>query len=422
MTAPGTATAARGSCFAFYALRLTSQLGQAMAYASLLYLGGSSGEAALGLSAVLIGMMAGAVLFGVPGGALADAVGPPRALLLGAILRGAAIALALVLPHEPPAILAVAFVYSAVSQLFSPAEMAMLRLLGAHPARGHALLLALQFGAHGAGLGLASALIVAGHVDAALAAASSLYGVVVLLAARLQGVPRPEPVGTRRPSLRPLAAIVRTRRSAAEAAAVLVYNDLATKCLAVTAPVYIFDGLGLRGISLAWLGVPAALGVLAGSIWAMRTPSAERMLRGMRTLLLATALALGALAGLAEGPLPSLPWSADTSLLPISGASLLLGAAFGAFPIGGRAVLSSTLPAFVQARAFAAQASLSDLVVIGPLAGTGAGVAALGPRLAFAAVAGIALLLFLVLEYGGALVQWARPVLSARRSSAPVQS
>lgn len=414
-----------GARAAFYALRLSSQFGQSLAYAVFFYLGGSSGETALGLSSVLLGMMAGAVLLGVPGGAVADSLGPPRALVLGATLRGAAITLPLFLPHTALGILAAAFAYSAVSQIFSPAELAMLRVLRAHPARGHAALLALQFAAHGGGLVLASGLILSRGVGAAILAGCAVYGVAVLLAVVLR---RSAPgCGERAPriSLRPLVAAFRTRPAAAEATALLVYNDLATKCLAVTAPVYVFEALGLRGAALATLGAPAALGVLGGSVWAIRSGGSERALRGMRTLLLGTALALAALAGLSEDvPLPSIAGApAPVPVLVLAGgASLLLGSAFGAFPIAGRAVLSAVLPLPVQARAFAAQASLSDLVVLLPLAGTGIGVTAMGPRVAFAGVAGAALLLFVLLEYGGPLLRWLRPVLAARRRSAAVRT
>lgn len=413
---------ARRRAAAFYGVRAASQFGQSLALAGLFVLAGTSAHMAWGLSSVFVGMMAGAIIFGLPGGALADHLGPGRALVLGAALRLAAIGGALLVVSQPTFVMAASFAYSAASQVFSPAELALVAAI--HPgraARAHGVLIAAQYVCHGLGAALAPLLFLLWGPSAAILAAAAVYAAVVALSlvlarevARAGGEYR---VPTRAAfALRHVAEFFLRRKPAGQAVLALVFNDLATKCLMVAAPVYLHRELGLARAELAFLAGPAAVGVVAGSLWAMRSARGSAAVSAVRAAVAGATVGLVALAGLSDGLAAALAL-VPSDLAPLTEpgtarlavafpVALLLGAAFGTAPIAGRAALSELTPRTLQARAFAAQASLSDLVVLAPLIGAGMGVEAVGARLAFAVVAGFGLVVLLLFE-SAKLRRWA---------------
>lgn len=410
----------------FYVIRGLSQFGQSLVLAGLLVVAGTSDHMAWGLSSVFVGMMAGAILFGLLGGALADRLGPARALVLGSLLRLAAILLAYGVVRHPEFVMAASFAYSAASQLYSPAELALVSALDpGRAARAHGMLLALQYGCQGAGAAAAPLLFLLWGPQAAVLAGAGVYvgvsGLALVLARAVRRRGADYHVPTRSAfAFQQVVAFFLRRRPAGEAALALVFNDLATKCLMVAAPVYLRRELGLAEGQVGLLAGPAALGVLAGSWWAVRSARGPTAVARARTAVVAATVGLVALSGLADGVAravtlvpDSLGPHADAALVrtavafPVAG---LLGAAFGLAPIAGRAALSELTPRGLQARAFATQATLSDLVVIAPLLGSGIGVELLGARLAFAFVAAAGLAVLVVLE-GARLRRWARATL-----------
>lgn len=413
-------TQARRPTVAFYSVRAASQFGQSLALAGLFILGGTGEHLAWGLSSVFAGMMAGAVLFALPGGALADRLGPARALVGGALLRLAAIAGALTVVPHPEYVAVSAFLYSAASQLFSPAEMAL--VAATHPgtaSRAHGFLVAAQYACHGLGLALAPPLVVLWGVGAAFLAGAAVYVAVVpmslVLARHVARSGNDYRVSTRAAFALPrIAEFFRRRKAAGQAALALVFNDLATKCLMVAAPVYLYRELGLARHELALLAGPAAFGVLAGSLWAMRWARGPGAVAAARAAVAGTTIGLVALAGISDGLAAAFALGRsyafvvhpDTVRVAVAfPVALLLGTAFGIAPIAGRAALSELTPRSLQGRVFAAQSALSDLVVLVPLFGAGIGVEAYGARLAFAMVAGVGLLLMLLFE-GPRLRRW----------------
>ncbi|MDW8047136.1 MAG: MFS transporter [Chloroflexota bacterium] len=417
---------ARRRAAAFYGVRAASQFGQSLALAGLFVLAGTSAHMAWGLSSVFVGMMAGAILCGLPGGALADHLGPARALVVGALLRLGASVTALAVVPQPHFVMAASFAYSAASQLFSPAELALVAAI--HPeraARAHGFLVAAQYACHGLGAALAPVLFFLWGPSAAILAAAAVYAAVVPLALFLAREVERTGNGYRVPTrtafaLRHVADFFVRRKPAGQAALALVFNDLATKCLMVAAPVYLHQELGLGRAELALLAAPAAAGIAAGSFWAMRFARGSAAVSAARAAVAGATVGLVALAGLSDGLAAAsaaapgaLGLLADPQAVRLAVAvpvALLLGAAFGTAPIAGRAALTELTPRTLQARAFAAQSSLSDLVVLAPLVGAGVGVETVGARLAFAMVAGLGLALLLSFE-GARLRRWAAAVL-----------
>ncbi len=105
--------------------RALSQSGQAVFLAALMVRAGTSDGAAIGLSGIFVAMMAATALCSLPCGAITDRIGAPRSLWAGILGRAIVIAVAMTLPASPAASFVIAFAYSAVSQLLSPAELAL---------------------------------------------------------------------------------------------------------------------------------------------------------------------------------------------------------------------------------------------------------------------------------------------------------
>jgi hypothetical protein len=83
---------------------------------------------------------------------VADRLGPARGMVVGAGLRFASLAVGILLVDGSTSAWMIAGLYSAVSQVFTPAEMAMVRSLR-HEAssRAHSIVVALQYGGQGLG-------------------------------------------------------------------------------------------------------------------------------------------------------------------------------------------------------------------------------------------------------------------------------
>ena len=129
----------------YYSARFFGQVAQNLLFASLFVVAGTSDSAAVGLSSLLVATTAASLLFGVMGGALADRIGPGRGMALGAVLRTGVIALCFFEFNAAAVGAGVIFAYSAVSQVYSPSEMAMVRVLcGKGRATPHSLGVALQ--------------------------------------------------------------------------------------------------------------------------------------------------------------------------------------------------------------------------------------------------------------------------------------
>lgn len=344
--------------------------------------------------------MAGALLFAVPAGIAIDRAGVGAGLAAGAWLRVIVAGLAGFVAGSTEGAFLVAFAYSGVSQVFSNSEMAMVHTLqGERPARGHAVLLVLQYAGQGAGLLLfAPALYYIGGPGAMVAGAAVGFAGVALLASfagRRVPVERSERRGM---TLTPVLRLLRDNEPVAYASALLIYFEFSLKAMIVAIPILAFQELELGMAAVTGLLLAGGAGALAGLWLAAAQPGPEGAGRLARPVF-ASLVALMLMLTIFANGVPLVPGAAIdmAGLVPVA-AGLGLCAALA--PVCGRAVLSGHAPGTHQARIFATQGLLSDLVVVLPLAiaGIGTSVAGASTTFLFLAVVGFASLLSL--EFG----------------------
>jgi len=374
-----------------------SQAGQGIFLGAIFWAAGSGGSAVGGASGVFVAMMAGAVLAGVPAGIAIDRAGAGSGLAIGAWLRVLVAALAVFLAGSTAGAFMVALAYSSVSQVFSNSEMAMVHALQRErPARGHAVLLVLQYAGQGAGLVLfAPALYYVGGPAAMLGGAAGVFAAVGLLAlfvARRTAVGKRARTGV---SLMPALRLLRDDDSVAYASGLLIYFELSVKAMVVALPILAFRELDLGVTALTGLGLAGATGAFTG-IWMVTTQLGPDGAARLARPVFASIVALTATLAVFANGVPLVPGAAIdvAGLVPVA-AGLGLCAALA--PVCGRAVLSRQAPATHQARVFATQGLLSDLVAVVPLAiaGIGTSMAGAGTTFLFLAVVGFASLLCL---------------------------
>ncbi len=398
----------------FYVNRGLSQAGQGTFLAGLLLLAGGSGTAAAGLSSVFVAMMAAAVIFGLPAGALADRLGPARALFAGASGRMLVIATALVVPGDPINLALVAFAYSTVSQMFSPAEMALVQVVATgKQARAHTALVALQHAGQGSGLFvLAPVAFWLGGPTFMIGTALAVYVLVactsLLLALR---VPAGGAVASCRQAFSFMGPLQYFSRwsSAGYAGVLLAFGELAAKSLLIALPAYLSNDLKLGSPEQMVLLLPAGIGVLGGLAWAGRSLRVTFAPSVLRLTLLGSVVSVVALAGLGDliaglahmsdqGLVSFLASPERLSTFVVVPVGLLLGTCFAVTPIAGRAILSATAPAGQHGRVFAMQGMFTDMLCVAPLALSGLSTEVAGARTTFLAVGIVGLALFAILE------------------------
>jgi MFS family permease len=381
----------------------------------------------LSLSGVFVAMIAASIALGLPGGALADRLGPGRGLAVGAALRLTVITLGFGLISQPEYVPILAFLYSAASQLFSPAELALVPVVRPRSTSGaHATLVALQHLGYGGGaLALAPLLYFVGGPAAMMTGALVIYVAVTALGCRLAFGLRHTRADYRVPT-RFAFDFSRTLRffanepRATYAAAMLAFTEMMMKAFAIALPLYLRDDLHLSSGQLIVLAVPVGIGVLAGLAWAGRTLTLASAPAALRLALVAVIVCLLALAGLADGLGAFAGFSRITALSPLENwgavsmvvalpAALLLGLCLSAVPIGARTILTETAHRHEQARVFSTQAVLSDLLIVTPLLLTGASVEVIGARSAFILIATLGIALFFILE-GRRLISIPAPI------------
>lgn len=405
---PGTP---RHLAFTFYAMRLTSQVGQGVFLAGLFLLAGGGSPAAVGTGSLFVAMIAAALLGGLPAGSLTDRLGPRIAVKYGAAGRAAAIAVALVIAALPLAGVAfvlaaiVAFVYSGASQLYGPSEMALVGSVGGdRPARAHAILVALQYVGQGVGVAIvAPAMLFVGGVSAALGAALACYCAVVVLAIDLSsqlGDPTSRAGARVHYTFRDTFRYFAREKGAAYAAVLLAFGEIAVKAMAIALPVYVLNDLELAQSQTIAIALAGVVGAASGLLWAGRQLHLHSQLPVMRLILVGIVVSMISL--VAAGQL--LAASARASGLPLPDyfgdqrdvsfavaipIALLLGLCFAVGPIGARAILTATAPEGQQGRAFAMQATFTDSLVIVPLMLAGAGAELAGTWTTFLLVAAL---------------------------------
>lgn len=401
---------------AFYSSRLLSQAGQTLFLVTLFLVTGA-GHSAMGLSAAFVSMTAAAILFGLPAGAVADWMGARRAFVVGAGLRALAVASGALVLSEPQWVWAVVFLYSAVSQLFSPAEMALVGVVQ-HGRAGmaHTALVVLQYAGQAlSALALAPLLHLAGGLPLMLAAAAALQAgatvlaVVCAIETRHAGALHIRGAGRAAFDLGTTFRFLASDARAAYAVVLLAFCQLAMKALMITLPPYVVDDLDLSVRQLAVIAAVAALGGVAGFYWTSRTLTLRVAPRALKWTLLLIVLSLLTLSTLSarfivtpgvDGldvlqPLNLL--RASSFAVPFSIAAVL-AMSLTVAPIGARTILTETAPREHQARVFATQSIVTDVVVLLPILLSGVGTEFAGARVTLIVLAAVGLGMFVLLE------------------------
>ena len=400
----------------YYACRFTAQTAQNLLLAALFVKAGTSSTAAIELSSVFVAILIPAVALGAVGGAIVDRVGPARGYVLGASLRAAVAVAAVFLLADSTWAWAVAFGYSAVSQIFTPAEMALVKTLQRNTAgRMHSWLVALQCGGQGAGMiALAPLFYFIGGTAAILLAAA--VGMVFLsimcagLAFILRSTPAVATQETRHAfGFRAVGSYFLRVPEAGYALVALAFRSTLSRAVVVALPLYLTHEIGVNGQAIIYLVAPGIVGLLIGLVWAMRSLRVEMARSVMRLSFLGMILSAFALAALDYGvsafarysqlpPVVQLEASMNTTFVVAIPVAFLLGLVLTTSLIAARVALTETAPRAQQARVFAIQEMISETLVVAPLMLAGIGVQYAGARPTLAVIAAIGVLGFVVME------------------------
>lgn len=395
----------------YYAAKLLGQVSQNLSVAALFLVAGTSSHAAIGLSSLFIAQILPSVLFGFLGGAVSDRIGPARAFVLGSGLRLWVIIAGLLLLQNPGMAWVIAFGYSLVSQISSPAEMALVRVLPkTTSSRSHSLILLIQYGGQGLGmLILAPALYYIGGAETIMTGAAGGFAVVLmltaLLALRLRNTPATLALPARSAfSFRETTRFFRGEALARDAVGVIALRSIVAQGVIVALPLYLKHDMGLGKEAAAFLLVPGGAGCIAGLLWGAGAKTRARAKSLMQLTMLGMVVSVFALAALDFGirivfeyskirPFVDLTATMNTTFAVALPVAFVLGVSLTASVVGARAVLTETAPLGQQSRVFAVQSTLTDGIIVLPLLLAGVGVQFAGARPTLAAIGFIGLLM-----------------------------
>ena len=399
----------------YFTARFLAQTSQNVLLAGLFLTAGTSSTAAIDLSSVFVAILLGAVILGPVGGAFVDRVGAGRGFVTGASLRTLVALGGLLFLFDGGSPWLIAFAYSAVSQIYTPSEMALVRSLDRHHAgRAHSLLVGLQYAGQGAGmLVLAPLLYLVAGKPALFAGATAGFSAVVVLSAVVAISMRDRhvrPLATRDAfTYRETIAFFRVEPRAKYAIVVMAFKTMVSRVVFVALPLYLVHDMGLSESVIAYLLVPGCVGVLVSLAWSSRSLSVERAHEVMRFSFYGMIAAVFALAALDYGvtafaqythvpPIVRLEASLNTTFVVAMPVAFLLGMALTGALVASRVVITELAPHAQQARVFAAQETLSEVLVVAPLLLAGFGTHYAGARPVLAVVGAIGVLAIIVLD------------------------
>ncbi len=399
----------------YFSARFMAQAAQNILLAGLFLVAGTSSSSAIDLSSVFVAILIPAIALGPVGGAVVDRIGAGRGFAVGAALRTLVAVGGLFLLYGGGSPWMVAFAYSAVSQLYTPSEMALVRSLDRKNAgRAHSLLVALQYAGQGVGiLVCAPILFVLAGKPGLFAGAATGFGAVFVLtlvvALSMRGTHVPRPLANRDAfTYNQTIAFFRSESRASYAVVVTAFKTMVTRVVFVAMPLYLAHDMGLTASFVVYLLVPGCIGVIVGLVWCSRTLSVERAHEVMRFSLIGMTVCAFAFAALDYGvtavaqyshvpPIVHLEASMNTTFAVAIPVAFLLGLSLTGALVASRVVITELAPSAQQARVFAAQETLSEALVVAPLlmAGFGTNYAGARPVLAAAGVIGLVALVCL---------------------------
>lgn len=399
----------------YYGAKFVAQIAQNTMLAALLVAASGGGNAAMGLSSLFVAQLVPAIALGLAGGAVADRLGAARGFALGSFLRLLPVAAGLFFLHDAASAMVVAFFYSAGSQIFSPAEMALVRTLQREaPGKAHAWLVALQYGGQAVGmLVLGPGLYFLGGARMMLGGAAVTFALLALMAIALAWQLRGTPAVTAQSTRRAFAFGETLRFFGAEPSARYAIVAIALKTtvargIVVALPIYLSQDLNLGHEALVFLFAPGVVGALLGLVWS-RNLTLRRAQDAMRLSVIGMVVSVFALAVLDYGlhavvrfsqvaPMVSLETHLNTTFVVALPAAFLLGLAFSVSIVSARVALTETAPVEQQARVFATQETLTESLLVLPLLLTGIGAEMAGARTTLAAIGIVAVFAFALLE------------------------
>ncbi|MCC7365659.1 MAG: MFS transporter [Dehalococcoidia bacterium] len=403
----------------YYGAKFLGQTAQNLFLATLFIVAGTSSSAAIDLSSLFVAVLIPAVAFGPIGGAIVDKVGPARGYVIGASLRLAVVGSGLLLLDSSQPAWVFAFAYSAVSQVYSPSEVALIRTLqGQRSGIAHSLTVAIQYGGQGLGmLVLAPAAYFFGGAQAMLALATiGFVGVTALalvLGRRLEGTSAAQAQPAREAfALASTCRFFLQERRAGYAVVVLATKTIVSRAIVIALPFYIERDMGLGSEAVAFLLVPGVIGVGAGLLWAGRAVTLDRAHGTMRLSMLMMIASVFAFAVLDFGvtavahysqvpPIVYLEASINTTFAVAIPVAFVLGLALTTSLIAARVALTETAPDGQQARVFAVEETLSEAMVVAPLLLAGIGTQFAGARPTLLVVGAVITAVFVVTELAG---------------------
>ena len=400
----------------YYGAKFGGQTAQNLFFAALVLVAGTSSNAAIDLSSLFVAFLIPGIALGPLGGALVDRVGPARGYILGASLRLSVVMAGLFLLDSAQWAWAFAFAYSAVSQVFSPSEVALVKTLQGERSRiAHSWSAAIQYGGQGMGmLVIAPAAYLWGGDEALVASAALGFAATGLLAAVLGWDLSRSGADQRQRSTHAFR-LAETCRffldepRAAYAVVMLAMKTLVSRVVVIALPFYMQKDMGLGNEAMIYLLGPGILGIVVGLFWAGRRVTVERAHSVMRHSMAALVVAVLALAALDYGvtavahysqvpPIVYLEASVNTTFAVALPVAFLVGLALTTSMIGARVALTETAPEGQQARVFAVSETLTEVLVVAPLLLAGVGTQVAGARSTLLAVGAIGLAAMLVLE------------------------
>jgi MFS family permease len=395
--------------------RATGQLAQnALLYALLIWVVEKT-NSSIHTTLLVAAFTLPSIVVGVPAGALAENLPRRPLLVLGYILRAAVAGAILHFKDDIWLVYLLVLSFSTVGQLTGPAESAAVPVMVEReqvPAANSFFVLSVMLGQVGGAVILAPLLLKIFGVPTVLVAAAAIFLLAAVEVYGAKGLQKARVAAGSDRGLRPgitaaLAEGWSVLTSGNKAFMALVYLTIGatlTRSLAVLAPQYTRDVLGIQVENAVFVVAPAAIGSLLALLL---TPLLARMLGASRAAALGFALLLLGFIGLGlvvyvrAFILNHLDLGISFVEDKVGVSSVITIAMILAIPVGmavtmvlvaSKAVLNQEAPPGTQARVFATQSALSDAMSLPLLFVIGAVGQLAGPRAVLLAAAAASLL------------------------------
>jgi MFS family permease len=347
------------------------------------------------LGITILSVIIPSVLFGVPAGAFVDRWDKRNVLVITNALRAVVVLGYIVFNSTIGLLLAVSFVFSVISQFFAPAETAMIPAIVSRPrliqanSFFHLTFTASQL----VGLVFVGPLIVKlTGATTFFVAMSVLYAVSAVLVWRMPPQPDHEvkrlqvnPVSELFVQLREVVSLLLADRSMLLAMSYLTLGGTLTLIVAMLAPRYAVEVLGIAAADAVFIMAPAGVGMVATALllsranlqWLadrQRLVTSGLFLVGGALFVVSGLPILGRIAGLL-GPEGQELSSVEAEHIVLVGgvmlATLVAGCGFAAIMVASQTLLQERAPVHARGRVFAVQLMLGNLFSIIPLLSIG---------------------------------------------------